>query len=59
MKLLLIAALAISPMLARDNGDAKRLDQAGVVFSEIMATPDKGILRIFWITPAASSSFLD
>jgi lipid-binding SYLF domain-containing protein len=42
IKVLLIAALAVSPILARD-GDAKRLEQAGVVFAEIMATPDKGI----------------
>ena len=42
IKVLLITALAVSPMLAAE-GDAKRLQQAGVVFSEIMATPDKGI----------------
>jgi lipid-binding SYLF domain-containing protein len=43
MKLLLIAAVAISPLLARDNEPTKRLDAATAVFSEIMAAPDKGI----------------
>jgi lipid-binding SYLF domain-containing protein len=32
-------------MMAKDNESAKRLDQAATVFSEIMATPDKGIPR--------------
>jgi lipid-binding SYLF domain-containing protein len=40
---LAIAPLAVVPMLAHNNDSAKRLDQAAVVFSEIMATPDKGI----------------
>jgi SH3 domain-containing YSC84-like protein 1 len=43
MKLLLVAAVAITPLLAKDNEPAKRLDAAAVVFSEIMAAPDKGI----------------
>jgi lipid-binding SYLF domain-containing protein len=43
MKLLLIAAIVISPMLAKDRESAKRLDDAAQVFSEIMAAPDKGI----------------
>src|SRR5882724_1512939 len=43
MKLLLIAAVAIGPLLARDNEPTKRLDAATTVFSEIMAAPDKGI----------------
>jgi len=30
-------------LLAKDNEPAKRLDEAAAVFSEIMATPDKGI----------------
>ena len=30
-------------MLAKDNEPAERLDEAAAVFSEIMATPDKGI----------------
>jgi lipid-binding SYLF domain-containing protein len=35
--------LALTPLLAADNEPAKRLDEAAAVFSEIMATPDKGI----------------
>jgi lipid-binding SYLF domain-containing protein len=41
--MLLTATLAIVPLLAKDNEGVKRLDEAAVVFSEIMATPDKGI----------------
>ena len=40
---LAIAPLAIAPLLAKDNDNVKRLNDAAVVFSEIMATPDKGI----------------
>jgi len=43
MRMLLVAALAITPMLAKDNEPAKRLTESAAVFSEIMATPDKGI----------------
>jgi len=43
MKMILVATLAIAPLLAKDNDSVKRLDEAAVVFSEIMATPDKGI----------------
>ncbi len=43
MRMLLVAALAITPMLAKDNEPAKRLAESAAVFSEIMATPDKGI----------------
>src|SRR5882762_3103084 len=44
MKLTIVAALAIAPLVAKDNNEgAKRLDQAAAVFSEIMATPDKAI----------------
>jgi lipid-binding SYLF domain-containing protein len=35
--------LALSPLLAVDNEPTKRLDEAAAVFSEVMATPDKGI----------------
>jgi lipid-binding SYLF domain-containing protein len=38
-------AMALTPLLAADNEPAKRLDEAAAVFSEIMATPDKGIPR--------------
>ena len=40
---LAIAPLALMPLLAKDNETEKRLDEASAVFSEIMATPDKGI----------------
>jgi lipid-binding SYLF domain-containing protein len=43
MKLLLIAAVAISPLLAKDHEAAKRLDDAAQVFAEVMSAPDKGI----------------
>src|SRR5258705_6443673 len=43
MKLLLIAAVAITPLLAKDNEPTKRLSDAAAVFSEVMAAPDKGI----------------
>jgi len=43
MKLLLIAAVAITPLLAKDNEPSKRLNDAAVVFSEVMGAPDKGI----------------
>jgi lipid-binding SYLF domain-containing protein len=43
MRVILAAALAIAPMLAKDSEPVKRLDEASAVFSEIMATPDKGI----------------
>src|SRR5436190_5370981 len=35
--------LAFTPLLAKDNEPAKRLNDAAAVFSEIMAAPDKGI----------------
>jgi SH3 domain-containing YSC84-like protein 1 len=44
MKMILAVTLAIAPLMAADNNEAaKRLDAAAVVFSEVMATPDKGI----------------
>lgn len=43
MKLLLIAAIAVTPLLAKDHESAKRLDDAAQVFHEVMAAPDKGI----------------
>ena len=39
----LAVSLALTPVLAADDEPAKRLDEAAAVFSEIMATPDKGI----------------
>jgi lipid-binding SYLF domain-containing protein len=35
--------MAIAPLMAKDNDSARRLDETAAVFSEIMATPDKGI----------------
>jgi lipid-binding SYLF domain-containing protein len=43
MRIILAATLAIVPLLAKDNDSVKRLNEATAVFSEIMATPDKGI----------------
>lgn len=43
MRLILVAALALAPLAAKDNEPAKRLNEAATVFGEIMATPDKGI----------------
>ena len=43
MRMILAATLAIVPLLAHDNEGVKRLDEAAAVFSEVMATPDKGI----------------
>ena len=44
MKLAIIAGLALTTsLLALDKAPAKRLGEAAAVFSEVMATPDKGI----------------
>ena len=43
MKLLLIALLAFSPLLAQDEEPAERLTEAAAVFSEIMAATDTSI----------------
>lgn len=43
MKLLLTAAVALTPLLAKDPEPAKRLNDAATVFSEVMTAPDKGI----------------
>jgi SH3 domain-containing YSC84-like protein 1 len=43
MRMILAATLAIAPLLAKDVDSVKRLDESATVFSEIMATPDKGI----------------
>jgi lipid-binding SYLF domain-containing protein len=36
-------AVALAPLAAQDKEPAQRLGEASIVFSEIMATPDKGI----------------
>lgn len=43
MRLILVATLALTPLLGIDKEPAKRLGEAAAVFSEVMATPDKGI----------------
>ncbi len=46
MKLAIVAGLALtvtSSMLAANSEPARRLGEAAAVFSEVMATPDKGI----------------
>src|SRR6478735_12560664 len=43
MRFILVTTLALTPLLAKDKEPAKRLGEAAAVFSEIMATPDKGI----------------
>src|SRR5216684_8739023 len=43
MKLILTAAVALTPLFAKDNEPAKRLNDAATVFSEVMSAPDKGI----------------
>jgi len=47
MKLILAAVVAFTPLMtplvAKDNEPAQRLDAAAAVFSEVMAAPDKGI----------------
>jgi len=39
----MVAALALTLLPAKDNEPVKRLDEAAAVFSEVMATPDRGI----------------
>ncbi len=43
MKSIMVAVLALTPLVAKDNEPVKRLNEATAVFSEIMAAPDKGI----------------
>src|SRR5436305_14465657 len=43
MKFIMVAALAVAPLLAVDKESAKRLEESAAVFSEVMAAPDKGI----------------
>ncbi len=43
MRMILIAALALAPLCAKDAEPARRLNEAAAVFSEVMAAPDKGI----------------
>lgn len=43
MRWTMLAALVLTPLLAKDNEPANRLNEAAAVLSEIMAAPDKGI----------------
>ena len=43
MRLILVATLALTPLMAKNNEPIQRLDEAAAVFSEAMKTPDKGI----------------
>jgi|SRR5579871_470570 len=43
MRMILVAALAVVPVLANDSESVKRLNESANVISEVMATPDKGI----------------
>ena len=43
MRLILLAALALAPLLAKDKEPLNRLDEAAAVLSEVMAMPDRGI----------------
>jgi lipid-binding SYLF domain-containing protein len=43
MRLMMVTALAIVPLLARDREPAKRLVEAADVLTEVMNAPDKGI----------------
>ena len=43
MKLMVLTALAITPLLAANKDAVKRLDESAAVFSEVMGAPDKGI----------------
>src|SRR5436190_8528005 len=43
MKSILVAVVALAPLMAKDREPAKRLDEAAAVFSEVMTAPDKGI----------------
>jgi len=43
MRRIILTTLALAPLLSAASEPAKRLNQAAVVLSEIMAAPDKGI----------------
>jgi len=43
VKLILVTALALVPLLAKDHDSAKRLNEAAAVLTEVMDAPDKGI----------------
>lgn len=41
--MILLTTLTLPPLLAQSNEPVPRLDEAAAVFSEAMASPDKGI----------------
>lgn len=43
MRFILLATLAITPLLAKDDDSVKRLNEATAVLTEVMSAPDKGI----------------
>jgi lipid-binding SYLF domain-containing protein len=43
MRMILVATLALTPLMAKDSEPVKRLNEAAAVFSEVMSIPDKGI----------------
>jgi len=43
MRFILVAALALSPLLAKQSEPVNRLDEATAVLSEVMGAPDQGI----------------
>ena len=43
MRSIMVAALALTPLMAKVSEPIQRLNEATAVFSEIMAAPDKGI----------------
>jgi len=43
MRLILLATLAITPLIAKDDDSVKRLNEATAVLTEVMSAPDKGI----------------
>jgi lipid-binding SYLF domain-containing protein len=43
LKLIPAAVVALAPLLASENENAKRLDAAATVLTEVMGAPDKGI----------------
>jgi lipid-binding SYLF domain-containing protein len=45
MATMVATTVMLTPLLAADDGPAKRLDDAAVVLSEVMASPDQGMPR--------------
>jgi SH3 domain-containing YSC84-like protein 1 len=45
MATMVATTVMLTPLVAADDGPAKRLDDAAVVLSEVMASPDQGIPR--------------